>query len=78
MKPFNEQPVMIEADFLDTVASVKSRLLLDQPDRVPDSRIGLVYKWSQLEDGMTFDDEEVDVAVGCTIDLFIKEPEDSD
>ena len=46
MRPFNELPVMIEADFLDTVANVKSRLLLDQPDRVPDSRIGLIYKWS--------------------------------
>ena len=45
---------------------------------MPDSCIGLIYKWSQLSDGMTFDDEEVDVAVGCTIDLFIKEPEDSD
>ena len=45
---------------------------------MPDSRIGLIYKWSQLIDAMTFDDEEVDVAVGCSIDLFIKEPEGSD
>ena len=66
---------MVEADFLETVASVKSRLLLDQEDRVPDEQLGLIHKWSLLSDDMPFDDEQVDIAVGCTLDLFIREPE---
>ena len=28
-----------------------------------------------LKDEMTFDDEQVDVAVGCTIDLFVADAE---
>ena len=37
VKPLNGKRVMVEADFLETVASVKSRLLTDSEDRVPDS-----------------------------------------
>ena len=75
VKPLNGESFLVEADFLETVASVKSGLLTDQEDRVPDSQIGLIYKWSQLNDDMTFDDEQVDMAVGCTLDLFIREPD---
>ena len=79
VKPLgSESSQLVEGDFLETVASVKSRLMSDQADRVPDSQIGLIYKWGQLRDDMTFDDEEVDIAVGCTFDLFIKEPEGSE
>ena len=40
---------LVEADFLETVASVKSRLLLDLGENRPDdSKIKLVYKWNQL------------------------------
>ena len=60
---------------METVASVKSRLLLDQEDRVPDEQLGLIHKWGVLSDYMPFDDETVDIAVGCTLDLFIREPE---
>ena len=28
-----------------------------------------------LDDNMTFDDEKVDIAVGCTLNLFIRETE---
>ena len=64
----------MEGDFLETVAAVKSRLLNDQDPRVPDSEMGLIYKWNQLADDMAFDDENVDIAVGCTLDLFFREP----
>ena len=71
-----DKEVLVEADFLETVASVKSRLFMESvEDRVPNERIGLVYKWNQLRDEMTFDDEQVDVTVGCTLDFFVKEEE---
>ena len=75
VKPFDGERVFVEGDFLETVASVKSRLLLDQEPRVPDNRIGLVHKWSILSDETAFDDEKENIAVGCTLNLFIREPE---
>ena len=45
VKPFGGKRFLLEADFLETVASVKSRLLKDQEDPVDDERIGLIYKW---------------------------------
>lgn len=69
---------LVEADFLETVASVKSRLLVGEENRPVDSDIGLIYKWSQLKDEMAFDDEIVDIAVGCTLDLFLKESSSPD
>jgi len=74
VRPIGGKRVLVEADFLETVASVKSRLLLDQPNRPADSEIGLIYRWNQLADEMAFDDEQVDVEVGCTLDLFVREP----
>ena len=73
MKPVGAQRQLIEADFLETVASVKSRLLPERDPRPDDSQIKLVYKWDHLKDEMPFDDEQVDVAVGCTFDLFVEE-----
>mgnify|MGYP001219901853 CR=1 FL=1 len=29
VRPFNQEPFLVEADFLETVASVKSRLLIE-------------------------------------------------
>ena len=75
VRPLNGKRVLVEADFLETVASVKSRLLTDQENRVPDSQIGLIYKWNILSDEMSFDDETMDLTVGCTLDLFIREPD---
>ena len=37
--------------------------------------MGLIYKWSQLDNATTFDDDVLDLGVGCTLDLFTKEPE---
>jgi len=72
IKPVGGQRQLFEADFLETVASVKQRLLLEQGDSRPaDHLIKLIYKWNQLDDDMAFDDEQVDVSVGCTIDLFV-------
>ena len=42
---------------------------------MPDEQLGLIHKWGLLSDDMPFDDETVDIAVGCTLDLFIREPE---
>ena len=67
----------MEADFLETVASVKSRLLLTEQNRPDDSQIGLIYKWDQLKDDMAWENEQADVAVGCTLDLFIRDPTQS-
>ena len=75
VKPFEGERVLVEGDFLETVENVKSRLLLDQEARVPDSQIGLIHKWSMLDDELAFDDEKEDIAVGCTLNLFIREPE---
>ena len=73
VKPVGAKRYLVEADFLETVASVKSRLLPDSNPRPNDSQIKLVYKWDMLQDAMPFDDEKVDVAVGCTFDLFVQE-----
>ena len=78
VKPFGEaKRSLVEGDFLETIASVKSRLLMDRPadERPPDSQIGLIHKWTVLDDGMGLDDETVDIPVGFTLDLFIREPE---
>ena len=71
VKPLEGPRLLFEADFLETVASAKSRLVAAGSD---EAEIGLIYKWGQLADDMAFDDEVVDVAVGCTLDLFVREP----
>jgi len=42
----NAKKELVEYDYLETVDSVKSRLLLGQENRPVDSDIGLIYKWS--------------------------------
>ena len=46
VKPLGQERILVEADFLETVAAVKSRLLKDGAEPVADDRIGLIYKWS--------------------------------
>ena len=79
VKPFGQDSKrhLVEADFLETVASVKSRLVTEPWVPCQDEdRIGLVYKWEVLENGMAWDDENADVAVGCTLDLFVRDEGD--
>lgn len=73
VKPFNGEPILVEGDFLETVASVKSRLPMTEEPRPSDDQIGLIHKWTMLDDAMGFDDETVDMAVGCTLDLFVRD-----
>ena len=42
---------------------------------MPDAQMGLIFKWNVLNDEMSFDDEVVDFTVGCTVNLFTREPQ---